>query len=341
MFVGAISEDCFHCVEYREVPGRDQMSALLKGLSGTACLLCGVRTKTYKLLVDAADVARARAGGSVYTAEPADGFGRFNQRRGTGAGGSSKAAEQLRGQLSGRADSQRRAVLERMSERYRADFSLEGGREALAAGDKAKATKAFTICAGTGKPAAYRAAIQLGDLAAADGRGPAAIKWYRQATAAAEPEVKAAAHLYLGIALRKANRLAEAYDALRPATVDGPVVIRGLANCRAGQTLEDLGRRHEAKVAYRQALSLGTHGSAEAAVNLGAFAEEDGDWAQARKFAEYALKSDESGPAQSAAFNLARYWEHRRRGRKARKYYEIAARGDNKGLAMRARAMLG
>jgi tetratricopeptide (TPR) repeat protein len=228
-----------------------------------------------------------------------------------------------------------------MSERYRADFSFEGGREALAAGDKAKATAAFTICAGTRKPVAYQAAIQLGDLAAADGRGVAAIKWYRQATAAAEAEVKAAAHLYLGIALRKANRLAEAYDALRPATVDGPVAIRGLAACRAGQTLEDLGRREEAKAAYHQALSLATHGSAEAAVNLGAFAEEDGDWARARKFAEYAFKSGEPGPVQSAAFNLARYWEHRRRGRKARKYYEIAARGDNQGLAMRAKAMAG
>jgi tetratricopeptide (TPR) repeat protein len=338
MFVGAMSEDCFHCVKYGEVPGRDQLSEFMTTISGTACMLCGVRTNTYLLLVDAEDVARARAGGSVYSAESAAEFG---QQRSTRAGGSSKAAEQLRGQLSGRADRQRRAVLEKLSETHRADFSFEGGQRALAAGDKAKATAAFTICAGTGKPPAYRAAIQLGDLAAADGRGAAAIKWYRRATAAAEPEVKAAAHLYLGVALRKANRPAEAYDALRTATVDGPVAIRGLAGYGAGQALEELGRREEAKAAYRQALSLDTHGSAGAAMNLGALAEEDGDWTQARRYAEYAVKSGEPGPAQNAAFNLARYWEHRRRGRKARKYYEMAARGDNEGLAMRARAMLG
>ncbi|WP_328324390.1 tetratricopeptide repeat protein [Kribbella sp. NBC_00382] len=320
------------------MPGKDHLSDFMKSVSGTVCLLCGVRTKTFWLVMDSSVVAAARAGESPY-GQSAGGFDEFSRHL-TAPGGTSAAAGLLRGQLSKQADGRRRSVLEAVSDMVRADYAFDSGEKAMEAGDTAKAAKAYKISAGTGKPAGYRAAVRLGELAAAAGDSKAAIKWYRQATATAETDVKAVAHLYLGNALRGANRLAEAYDAYRPAIVDGPVAVRGLAACRAGQALENLGRPEEAKVAYRQALTLGTHGAAEAAVDLGALAEDDGDWAQARKFAEYAVKSDEPRPVQHGAFNLARYWEHRRRSRKARKYYRIAARGDDEALALRARAAL-
>jgi tetratricopeptide (TPR) repeat protein len=319
---------------------REELGDFMKSIKGTVCPFCRVEAQTFWLVMDSADVNAIRTGKLPASAPPGAGFEMFGTPSTAGSRRSSAAAEILRAQVSASADRQRRETLERITDLVRAEFAFKGGQQALEAGDRAKAIAAFTICAGTGKPEAHRAAFQLGELAKERGQSAAAIKWYRQAAESDEPEVRAIGFLYLGIALRQASRQEEALAAFRSAVACGPTPVHGLAAHRVGQVLEDLGRRSEAKAAYDFAVSLKALGSADAALNLGALEDEDGNWERARKFAEYAYKSDEQHLKQNAAFNLARYWEQRRRRSKARKYYEIAARGDDGVLAARAEAIL-
>lgn len=340
MLVGAMSEDCYHCVAFREMAGREELGDFMKSVKGTVCPFCRVKTQTFWLVMDSADVNAIRSGNVPASGAAGAGFERFGTPSPAGRRHSSAAAGILRAQVSGAADRQRRATLERISDRYRAEFAFKGGEQALEAGDRAKAIAAFTICAGTAKPEAHRAAFRLGDLATEDGRNADALKWYRRTAESDEPEIRAIGYLYLGIALRRTSRWDDALAAFQSAVACGPTTAHGLAAYRVGQVLEDLGRRAEAKDAYDVAVGLKAPGSAEAALALGALEDEDGNWEAARKFAEYAYKSDEEHVKQTAAFNLARYWEQRRRRSKARKYYEIAARGADRGLAARAAAIL-
>ncbi|MFI7066392.1 tetratricopeptide repeat protein [Kribbella sp. NPDC050124] len=340
MLVGAMSEDCYHCVAYRDMASRDELGDFMKSVKGSVCPFCRVRTQSFWLVMDSADVNAIRSG-NLPASDPAGvGFERFGTPSPAAAGQSSAAAKILRAQVSGAAERQRLAMLEKIGDLYRAEFAFRGGEEALEAGDRAKAITAFTICAGTGKPEAHRAAFRLGDLATEDGRSTDALRWYRRTAESDEPEIRAVGFLYLGIALHRTSQWEDALAAFRSAVACGPTTAHGLAAHRIGQVLADLGRRSEAKAAYGVAVGLEAPGSAEAALALGALEDEDGNWDAARKFAEYAYKSNEEHVKQTAAFNLARYWEQRGRRSKARKYYEIAARGADSGLAARAAAIV-
>lgn len=343
MLLGAMSFDCFHCVDYRAVNSSSEMSEYLGGILGMTCPLCGVRVKKFRFVTDTEDLKELRDGTGLWNkpAVPSPGFQRFRDVSHSPSDGFSVVAEKLRRELSAGHEKQRKAILWSVTEVVQADFALTVGLEARQAKDVAAAREAFHVCARTGKPVAARAAFFLGQLDEQEGKTKTAASWYQKATKSADTDFKALAYLHLGIVLHRGDDLPGASQAYRRCVDCGIAPMRGMAAYRLGTVLYDQRKLPEARDAYEFAVGLNDpHGSPEAALNLGALEEDDGNYVRATTLAEYAFQHGDESTRALAAFNLARSWEYRRRPGKARKYYKIAQNSDNPDIADRARAAL-
>lgn len=343
MLFGAMSCECFHCVDVRNVNGSAQLEEYMEGLAGTICPLCGTRTETFYLVTDADDMRAVRDGGGTWNKNAAttEGFSGFGTAA-HAASGSSPAADKLRGGLSAEAQRRRKQMCQAVTDLQRAGLSLSVGVEAKKAGDTRKARHALEICVSTGEPESFRAAYHLGEMAERAGDLAEAIAWYCKA--AGEPsdqDFKAAAFLALGMALRSQGDLRAAVRAFQDGADCGPTPIRGMAAFRVGDVLYELGDIEKSQEAYEFTVALRDPlGSPDAAVNLGAYEEEAGNWARARDLWEYAFNNGADKVRDFAAFNLGRYWDHERKRRRARKYYAIAERSGDAVIAARARAAM-
>ncbi|WP_410575499.1 tetratricopeptide repeat protein [Amycolatopsis sp. cmx-4-61] len=343
MMVGAISVECFHCVDFRVVNSTKATGEYLKSVAGTICPLCGTRTETFMLVVDSEDYRKIGDGVGTWNRgeEPAAGFSGFTDRADSGPRGTSAAAERLRGQLREQADRRRKATCQAITDFAAAGVALSVGREAKAAGQLAEARRAFEACAGTGKPEAFAAGFHLGELAEADRDLAAAARWYRLAAGTADASLRAAATLYLGTVLRTSGDLDGATAAFQRCVDCGVAPMQGMAAFRLGAARHDRNDREGAREAYEFTLDLDDElSSPDAAMNLGALEEENGDWNRARSLWEYAHERGQAETSLLAAFNLGRYWQHQGNNRKARKFFKVAVRSEDPSVAARAKAYL-
>lgn len=165
MLYGALSHDCFHCVDYRSVNGPAEARAFITSVRGT---VCGTRTETFELVLDKDEVENH---GTWGRAEPlGGGFAGFGNETRSPSPGTSPAAEALRGRLARTAAAKRRAVLEAMTDRVQASVCLMIGVKAWQAGRADQARRALKACVGTGKPEAQQAAVLLREIARRTGR---------------------------------------------------------------------------------------------------------------------------------------------------------------------------
>lgn len=343
MLYGALSHDCFHCVDYRYVHGPAEAREFITGVAGTVCAICSTRTETFEVLIDRQEYEDWREDRGTWdkAVPPGTGFAGFAKATGSPVPGTSPAAEALRGELTRAAAAKRRAVLEKLTERVQADVCLAAGVKAWQAGQTDEARRALKVCARTGKPQAKRAAFLLGDIARKTGDRQTAARRYAEAASSGDPEVRAPALLMLGECRELTGDLAGSIEAYRACVTAGPSVSQGLSAFRLGTVLTSRGDITGAQSAYETAYALRDPlSSPQAALNLGALDEDLGRWREATGCWEYAFSAGDGEVRALAAFNLARAWERRKRWRKARRFYEIALGATDRDIAARARAAL-
>lgn len=343
MLLGAMSCECFHCVDYRVVHSSNQTAEFLKSISGTVCPLCGLRAEEFWLVADSADIKKVRDGTGTWNLadDPTGEFARFGVRSDSSPRGSSAAADRLRGQLSASTDRRRKEMCQTITDVSKANVAMIVGLKAREAGQLGKARKAFEVCAGTGKAESFQAAYHLGDLDAAERNHSSAARWYERAAETPDANLRAVASVFLGVAYWKTGQLDAAERVFQRCADSGVSPAQGIAAHKLGVLRSEQNDRIGARAAYEFAVGLRDRlSSPDAALNLGAMEEDDGNWDRARDLWDYAHKSGPAETSRLAAFNLGRYWDHRGKDRKARTCYEIAQHCDDLSFASRARAIL-
>ncbi|EID52326.1 tetratricopeptide repeat protein [Saccharomonospora xinjiangensis] len=341
MIFGALSTNCFHCVDFDVLNGPTELAQFARGVSGMTCPLCGEKVEGYTLLADETDVPTLREGTWNRGAAPAPGFERFFAEHDGAYRSVHDVTEALRGQVSrshGMSRRDRCAALTRQFNEAIAVIAFDEGRRAHERGDHTLARRAFGIAAGSNdQEVRAHAGFRLGMLDTEEGDVAAAARSYRRASETTVREVRAAALFQVGLSLRELGDADGAQAAFKDCLACEIDFVSGMAAFQCGTLLEERRRTVEARDMYALAVDLGLEGSTEAAINLGALEEAAGRWERARELWAYAFTSKDKRVRASAAFNLGRAWERGGRLRKAKAFYRIAARSPEKDLAERAR----
>jgi hypothetical protein len=229
-----------------------------------------------------------------------------------------------------------------MTDALQASTTLGVGVKAWQEGRLDDARRALTACAGTLSDEAPRAAVLLGDMAAKEKKRAEAARWFEQAAAATDGEVRAAAYFLLAA-------LGERAGDRRAAERNYQMCLDVGGSRHFGEASRQLGdlRMHRCDLAgaieaYRPGLDADDpEMAAGIAVNLAWVYEETGDWPAAVRLWKFAYGKSDGEARLVAAFNLGRVWDRRRVRPWARHYYRIALAAKEAGVADRARAALG
>jgi tetratricopeptide (TPR) repeat protein len=339
MLHGAFSLDCFHCVDVRTVNRTSELRTFLQGVPGSICPLCRTPCTTWLMVCDQQefDDRMAEADGWIVDGDET------GPTTPTGPPpGASPAAKALRAQVSAAAAERHRRLCRSATDVLQAGTTFDVGQQAWKEGRIDDARRALTVCAGTRSDEASRAALILGDMADKAKKPAEAARWFEKATAAADVEVRSAAHFLLAAMQERSGDRRAAERHYQQCLDAGRSQQSGKASRHLGDLRIERGDLAGAIDAYRPGLDAGDpETAARIAVNLAWVYEETGDWPAAVGLWELAYRRSAGEARLVAAFNLGRVWDRRHVRPRARHYYRIALAAKEPGVADRARAALG